>query len=46
MIPTDTNVMSWISHLWWAGVLIGTVLIIGTAIKNRRENRKKAKEAK
>ena len=40
MIRTDP---AWyLQKLWWAGVLFGGILIVGTALRNRRRNRRSA----
>lgn len=32
---------SWyLQKLWWTGVIVGAVIIVGTALGNRRRNRK------
>lgn len=39
MLRTDP---SWyLQKLWWTGVLFGGILIVGTALMNRRRNRKR-----
>jgi hypothetical protein len=44
MLRTDP---AWyLQKLWWTGVLLGGLLIVGTAIRNRRRNRRSSVKIK